>query len=150
MCAFKAIDSLQVMTYIIQRCDDLKIDLNITKLQRLMYCCYGVVLAGFGRRLIDEYPVAWIYGPVFPESLRAVQYFKINAFRSKRAPDVECLPKAVRTMIDDALRSYGKFSALQLSQWSTAKGSPWRDARGLYWRVPDQSIELYFSQFVDS
>ena len=80
---FRPLDSLQVMAYIIKRCHEKEITLNITKLQKLMYCCYGTVLGKFGLRLIDEYPAAWQYGPVFPEALRSVQFFHVLAFLPK-------------------------------------------------------------------
>lgn len=70
---FAPIDSLQVLAYIIRRCEEMNIFINITKLQKLMYCCYGTILGKFGSRLIDEHPAAWQYGPVFPEALRAIQ-----------------------------------------------------------------------------
>ncbi len=45
--AFQPEDSLQMMAYIVDRCQALGVSLNTTKLQKLMYCCYGAVL---GRR----------------------------------------------------------------------------------------------------
>ena len=63
--AFRPVESLQATAYIVKRCDEKGIALNVTKLQKLMFCCYGAVLGKFGLRLIDEYPVAWQYGPVF-------------------------------------------------------------------------------------
>ena len=46
---FRPLDSLQVMAYIIQRCKQLQTPfLNTTKLQKLMYCCYGTCLAKWG------------------------------------------------------------------------------------------------------
>ena len=39
---FRPLDSLQVMAYIIERSQALNININVTKLQKLMYCCYGV------------------------------------------------------------------------------------------------------------
>ena len=99
MQSFRPFDSLQVMAYIIKRCKQKGIYVNITKLQKLLYCCYGVVLAKFGVRLTDERPEAWQYGPVFPETLRSIQFFGIDAFcqkgtlaghpRPPRAPESE-------------------------------------------------------------
>lgn len=146
---FRPIDSLQMLAYIIRRCDALGIhDISITKLQKLMYCCYGTVLGKFGNRLIDEFPAAWQYGPVFPEALRAIQFFRVEGFRGRDTPDANDLPLPVRTLIDETLTNFGKFSAKQLSEWTHIKGSPWYRASdggtSLYYSLSDEDIKNYF------
>lgn len=149
---FRPVDSLQMMAYIIKRCDDLGVELNITKLQKLMYCCYGTVLGRFDQRLIDEFPAAWQYGPVFPEALRAAQFFQVSGFRDKDTPEANELPNAVRGVIDQTLVNFGKFSAKQLSDWTHIKGSPWYRASDggmvLYGRLDDNNIKEYFRAHV--
>lgn len=145
---FAPIDSLQVLAYIIKRCDDKNIAVNITKLQKLMYCCYGTILGKFGARLIDEHPAAWQYGPVFPEALRAIQFFQVDGFRKKNTPQVDELPDAVLAVIDETLENFGKFTAKELSDWTHIKGSPWHKASNggvlLYRTLSDQDINNYF------
>ena len=46
-----AFDSNDVMAYILLKASEDNFFVNITKLQKLLYCCYGVVLAAFGWRL---------------------------------------------------------------------------------------------------
>lgn len=149
---FAPIDSLQALTYIIGRCDKMNIFINITKLQKLMYCCYGTILGKFGSRLIDEYPAAWQYGPVFPEALRAIQFFQIDGFRGRSTPEADDLPAAVRAVIDETLANFGKFSAKQLSDWTHIKGSPWYKASNggmsLYHTLSDEEIKNYFRAHV--
>lgn len=41
---FRPLDSLQVMAYIVDMCRKQHIEVNVTKLQKLLYCCYGVAL----------------------------------------------------------------------------------------------------------
>ena len=48
---FRPLDSLQVMAYIVDMCRKQHIEVNVTKLQKLLYCCYGVALAQLGIRL---------------------------------------------------------------------------------------------------
>lgn len=64
---FAPVESQQSVAYVVGRCDELCIVLNITKLQKLLYCCYGTVLGGIGQRLVDESSVAGPYGPSFPQ-----------------------------------------------------------------------------------
>lgn len=145
---FRPLDSLQALAYIVRYCRTNRIPLNITKLQKLMYCCYGTILGKFGLRLIDEYPAAWQYGPVFPEALRSVQFFGIPAFLDKETPEADALPAAARGLIAETLDSFGKHSSLRLSEWTQLKGSPWHLASDggavLYGRLSDENIARYF------
>ena len=146
--AFRPVESLRATAYIVKRCDEKGIALNVTKLQKLMFCCYGTVLGKFGLRLIDEYPVAWQYGPVFSEALRSVQFFRVPAFLDKGTPDADALPEGVRKLIDETLDVFGKFTARQLSDWTRLKGSPWDLASdggaSLFGRLSDRKVGDYF------
>ena len=145
---FGPVESLQATAYIVKRCDEKGIALNVTKLQKLMFCCYGTVLGKFGLRLIDEYPVAWQYGPVFPEALRSVKFFTVPAFLDKETPDADALTKDVRKLIDETLDVFGKFTARQLSDWTRLRGSPWDLASdggaSLFGRLSDGKVSDYF------
>ena len=145
---FQAINSLQLLSYIAKFCKDNGIHINITKAQKLMYCCYGVVLAKFGTRLVDEQPEAWQYGPVFPSALHSAQFFGLDEFIDGKTDDMDALPGDVHNLIDDALRHFGQYTALQLSNWTHLSGSPWSKAScaGTLLRVPlnDSDIKEYF------
>lgn len=149
---FAPVESLQATAYVVGRCDELCIALNITKLQKLLYCCYGTVLGRFGMRLVDEHPVAGPYGPVFPEALRSFQFFGIDAFRGKAAPEAEGLPEAVRAVIDETLENFGKFGAEELSRWTCMAGSPWytvtKGGSSPYRTLSDTDIKNYFRAYV--
>lgn len=56
-------DSRDVAAFVAQECVRNGYAYNRTKLQKLLYCACGAVLAGRNRRLCDEYPRAWD-GPV--------------------------------------------------------------------------------------
>ena len=64
-------DSIGVLAYIIKCCAKFNYFINYTKAQKLLYCCYGVILAQFNIRLTKEHPKAWQYGPVFPRAFNA-------------------------------------------------------------------------------
>ena len=145
-------DSLQVMAYIIQQCDGLDVDVNITKLQKLMYCCYGVCLSS-GLRLCDESPEAWRYGPVFPRTLRVLQQRGIDFVRHLDAGEVsKNLPEGFAAKIVATLKTFGRFAANQLSNWSHQPGSPWYVASSggfvLREQIRDDLIAEYFADHV--
>lgn len=62
--------SSNVMAFVIRFCQsaDAPIHVDKAKSQKLLYCCYGAVLAETNERLTDEHPEAWPYGPVFPRT----------------------------------------------------------------------------------
>lgn len=64
--------SLDVAAYIAQECDRRGYTYNNTKIQKLLYVAYGVMLAWQNERICDEYPRAWPYGPVFPKVFKFI------------------------------------------------------------------------------
>lgn len=144
-------NSLQVMTYIIQFCRKNQISLNVTKLQKLMYCCYGVVLAKTGVRLTDEYPEAWKYGPVFPDALKCVQFLDLGAFEHSDVLDIEDNQK-IKCLMDATITHFGKYSALKLSNWTHLPDSPWYKAsdggQNLFIKLRDEDVKDYFTSKV--
>lgn len=143
-------DSNDVMAYVLGVCKDHNITWNLTKAQKLLYCCYGTVLAAFGERLTEEAPQAWKYGPVFPRTFNGIKKNRIvpgadNGF-AKRC-DPRWLP-----MIDETVRVFGKYTASQLSTWSHRSGSPWdRITHGgtdLLVQIPNGLIKDYFKPMI--
>lgn len=147
---FRPLDSLQVMAYLIKRCRELGIEVNATKLQKLMYCCYGVLLAVLNYRLCDESPEAWQYGPVFPRTLRALKNSSADAIVDLfPTNEADQWPAAIKAAITQTLEFFGKYTANQLSIWSHLKGSPWsrasNEGKDLYGQIDDTTIRAYFS-----
>lgn len=144
-------DSNDVMAYILGRCQQKGITWNVTKAQKLLYCCYGTVLAGFGQELTEERPQAWQYGPVFPRTFNGIKKNRIvpgldNGFSKKCNPD--WLP-----LMDQTISFFGLYSASQLSAWSHKSGSPWDRATNggteLLGQIPNEYIREYFSAMVN-
>ena len=53
--------------YIAKLCAMKNYFVNLTKLQKLMYCVYGAVLVHSDLRICKEHPRAYPHGPVFPK-----------------------------------------------------------------------------------
>lgn len=139
-------DSNDVMAHILGVCKKNNIDWNITKAQKLLYCCYGTVLAAFDELLTEEAPQAWQYGPVFPRTFNGIKKGRIvpgvdHGFSLDCDPD--WLP-----LIEQTVKVFGKFTASQLSTWSHRNGSPWdRITHGgtdLLVQIPRDLIREYF------
>lgn len=144
-------DSRDVAAYIAQECRKNCIAYNNTKIQKLLYCVYGVVLAEFGRHICDEQPKAWPYGPVFPKVFKYIHKGENIDLYSARLKDT--LLEEEKAVIAEVLAFFGKYTASQLSSWSHRLGSPWAKAvgkDGAGWNVviQDDDISDYFKGHV--
>lgn len=143
-------DSNDVMAYILGVCDKEGISWNLTKAQKLLYCCYGAVLAAFNEKLTEENPQAWQYGPVFPRTFNGIKKHRIQ-------PGIDhgfsqnCNP-AWLPLINQTIKLFGKYTSSQLSTWSHRPGSPWDRATyggtELLVQIPSEFIREYFLPMV--
>ncbi len=102
-----------------------KVVLNKTQVNKLLFMCYGTYLALVGKKLFEEAPKAWPFGPVFPKVYKTfdrkempilISDENIKQFNSNLpALNICC------AVID----RYSHVSAYDLSTWSHQEGSPW-------------------------
>lgn len=128
--------------------------INITKVQKLLYIAYGVYLAVRGKRLTNEHPQAWPYGPVFPTTRNKLNKIDLNLIDNTNA-DISRLyeDESLMKLIELVFRSFGKNNAGSLSEWSHKEGSPWEKTtkiKGFKWGdvIPDSYIKEYFDKIV--
>ncbi|MDR3164856.1 MAG: DUF4065 domain-containing protein, partial [Synergistaceae bacterium] len=136
--------SLNVASHIANVCEAQNITYNNTKIQKLLYCCYGCSLAMYNKRLCDEYPRAWQFGPVFP---RVFSYIKKGHNILTVCQKLDA-PMDILALIDEVINTFGRHSATALSTWTHKEGSPWdivvnamNDPNGI---IPDDLIAEYF------
>ena len=98
---------------------DFRLNLNMTQTQKLLYISYGIELALEKKRLTDEHPKAWPFGPVFPNVHRKSDFLIIPD-----DPKTE-FSKEIVSLFNDVIAKFGKIPASKLSEWSHSKGSPW-------------------------
>lgn len=99
--------------------------LNKTQVNKLLYMCYGFYLVATSKRLFDEQPHAWPYGPVFPTVYKSFDRyqppFSINEDRVRVFTKDQTAVHIIRAVIDN----YCHVSAYDLSMWSHKPGGPW-------------------------
>ncbi len=129
------------------RANEMKIFVNVTKMMKLSFICYGVFLAVSeeGVRPLNEQPQMWPYGPVFPD---------IREWWNEGKPDRKgfCSEK-MKGIVQSVLETYGDRSATALVEWSHKVGSPWDVTRKKYgekWGrvIEDSVIREYFKKNV--
>lgn len=151
------LDSIDVAAYIVRWCVDFNYYVNITKLQKLLYCVYGVLLAEEDTRICREHPKAWERGPVFPRVYRFTTkphiMGPISALVTREQTVGDCITNSQGILIRDTVNGFGKYSAEQLVTWTHRPESPWaqitENGRVLYQRIPDELIKEYFTGIME-
>jgi len=147
-------NSLAVAGHIAHICRENDLTYNNTKIQKLLYCCYGCALVELGGgRICDEYPRAWQFGPVFPRVFKFIH--KGGDIISKYEPGK--ITGKPSELIEEVVKAFGVYTAQSLSEWTHAKGSPWDEVvnklaekpnAGLGDFIPDDLIADYFKKNV--
>ncbi|MBD0864395.1 MAG: DUF4065 domain-containing protein [Rhodobacteraceae bacterium] len=137
------------------------------KLQKLLYYTCGYYLAASGGApLIDHNFKAWEYGPVVPELYRHFSHYgnrPIATLAHDYDPDSGAMvpvpppPEGdplFDTVLDFVVKTYGPYTALQLSEMTHADDSPWDKTRkanpGIRNADIDRGVLLnHFEQFVE-
>ncbi|MDO5530903.1 Panacea domain-containing protein [Sutterella sp.] len=139
-----------VMAYVLYFCKivqrDSPIEVNNTKAQKLLYCCYGAVLAATDERLTDEHPRKWPYGPVFPRTFNDIKKGRLTVEMAQQF-ERDCPPESLQ-LINQTITVFGRYTASQLSSWSHRAGSPWDKADALA-ALDDREIRLFFAKLLD-
>lgn len=105
---------------------------NLTpmKLIKLTYISYGWYLALTGKkeRLIDESPVAWDFGPVFPSLYFSLKKYGKGEIKEKipNAVNDEDISIDDKKFLDKIWDLYGRFDGIYLSALTHKEGTPWQ------------------------
>jgi len=139
--------SSSVMAFVLWFCknENPPIDVNTTKAQKLLYCCYGAVLARFNERLTDEHPKKWPFGPVFPRTFNDIKKGRLTVGMARQF-ESDCPAEALE-LIKQTIRVFGQYTATALSKWSHRDESPWAKADSLA-ALDDREIGLYFGKIL--
>lgn len=137
--------SSDVMAYILYKAKKDGHPISKTQAQKLLYCCYGIVLAAFDERLTDEHPKAWPGGPLFPRTLSAINGRRLTTGMAESF--IDSCPADWLKLMDKTIDRFWGYSATALETWSKRKGTPWDKADPLA-SLDDREIQKYFQQFV--
>jgi len=119
-----------VCDYIITKCSEGKIYIDLLKLQKLLYYCQSWSLAYDRGPLFAEKFQAWVHGPVsrkiYDRFIAKGMYSQITA-QDVNKEMCEISPDDA-LLISSVLSSYGKYTGDQL-EYLTHLEKPWLDAR---------------------
>jgi len=152
----KPYNSVEFAKYIAAFWNEQGVDINMTKVQKLLYIAYGTWLVVYDKRLLDEYPQAWPYGPVFPTTRNKLLKLELKNITkndvSSELQDNKDLEKLIKAIHNSY---FGSWNASQLSAWSHKEGSAWADTvatPGFEWGqiIPDNLTKKWFAAFVNN
>ena len=148
-------DSIDVAAYVTKQCAQKNFFVNLTKIQKLVFCVYGAVLATSGERICKDHPKAWPHGPVFP---RIYKYTKrhadgiVEALMSHEENLTSILNERQKKIIDTTLNFFGRYNAGTLVNWTHDEDGPWfkstNGGKVLQKEIPDNLISDYFKTLI--
>ena len=144
------VDSIDFAIYLNQKANDMKLAVNVTKIQKWMYICYGIYLAAKNRQLLDERPKAWDYGPAFPRVHKKQKKNGGSLDSVNPTISIEHLTKYDEIAIP-VLKHFGSWTAAGLVEWTHAKGTAWDKKYNYnekYASLDNHDIILDFERFV--
>lgn len=139
-------NSVVLAKYIAAYANNHNFSINMTKLQKLLYITYGVYLAVKGKRLTNEHPQAWPYGPVFPTTRTKLLKCCLDDIITF---DNLTITEEIKSCVKLVFNSFGSYNASFLSAWSHKPNSPWDktvNQDGFKWgnTISDEYILPYF------
>ena len=148
-------DSIDVAAYVTKECAQKNFFVNLTKIQKLVFCVYEAVLATSGERICKDHPKAWPHGPVFP---RIYKYTKrhadgiVEALMSHEENLTSILNERQKKIIDTTLNFFGRYNAGTLVNWTHDEDGPWfkstNGGKVLQKEIPDNLISDYFKTLI--
>nr|DAT34136.1 MAG TPA: Protein of unknown function (DUF4065) [Caudoviricetes sp.] len=146
------IDSREFAKYILYKAGDDAGSINMTKLQKYLYICDGMLLS-FGYDDIKEIPKAWDYGPVYP---KVYKWYKDRVGKTVSRNEIsadaieEIESRHFDTAIEKVLETFKDWTARELSAWTHQPSSPWSNAIDrnngeLYGPLSKDDMKMYFS-----
>lgn len=149
---FGIIDSINFAAYLIKKAAEKGHTVNVTKVQKWLYICYGLFLADYDTQLLHERPKAWDYGPVFPK----VHNYQVSGKMDRLVAnaDLDLLPEIKQkcdAIINAVLLHFGDWKATELVDWTHTPGMAWdrtiKEA-GKYSTIDNFDIYKDFKRYV--
>lgn len=150
---FGLIDGINFAAYLIKKAQERGHIINVTKVQKWLYICYGLFLADYDTQLLHDRPKAWDYGPVFPKVHSCQVNGKMDGLVANANLDL-VLPE-IRQKCDDIINAvllhFGDWMATELVDWTHTPGMAWDKTikeSGKYSTIDNFDIYKDFKRYV--
>ncbi len=124
------------------------------KLLKLVYIAHGWSFPYLRDPLLAEPAQAWQYGPVVPSLYHSVSKFRAGPITELVADtDPQVLSEQASNLIRNVYDTYGRYSAIQLSNMTHMPNTPWSEAwgsRGKNAVIPNDRIAAHYQHLLDT
>ena len=124
LATFGKVDSVDFAIYLNKKARELGKNVNVTKIQKWLYICYGLYFAAYNEQLLKERPKAWDYGPAFPRVHKKQKRNNDSLDNLQINIPLEELEK-YNALILATLESFGDWTASELVAWTHEKEKAW-------------------------
>lgn len=148
------LDVIDVASYITKACANKNFFVNLTKIQKLVFCVYGAVLATSGERICKEHPIGQPHGPVFTSiyNLHSADGI-VEALLAHKEKVENKLTSLQKHIIEITIDMFGKYNAGTLVNWTKTEEGPWDQAtkggRKVHIVIADNLIAEYFKTLLE-
>ena len=146
------VDSIDFAIYLSKKAQDLGKAVNVTKIQKWLYICYGLYLVAYEKQLLIERPKAWDYGPAFPRVHKKQK--KNNAGLDGLIDTIEVKNFAkYDSVIQATLNNFGSWTASELVAWTHEPNKAWDKTlitEGIYSVMCNKNIYKDFKEILDN
>lgn len=150
------VTSVEIASFVVNYCASTNKFVNMTKLQKLVYCLYGAYLSYYDKPICSDKPRIWNHGPsfslVYDESKHScspwdpidgfLKYFlniKDDFYKHFNDSEIEFMCSVLKAMCE--------FSAKPLVSWSMSEGSPWKRDLDTGNRMHEEMTDSYIKEF---
>ena len=151
--AFGLTDAVSFAAFLTKKAREQGYAVNVTKLQKWLYICYGLFLATYDTQLFNDRPKAWDYGPVFPhvheqQTKNTLERLVPNANLDDLMPDMR---DKCSEVADAVLKYFGDWTAVELVDWTHTPNKAWDKTvkeAGKYSTIDNFDIYRDFREYV--
>ena len=101
------------------------------QIQKLVYLAHELGVKRTGNPLVNDNPEVWQYGPVFPRLYHQLKIWKNRPIKEKidfwGDGEAVAIDAGDEAIIRAVWNKFGKFSGVDLSNLTHARGTPWRN-----------------------
>jgi len=144
------VDSVDFAVYLNRKANEKNLNVNVTKIQKWLYICYGIYLAIYEKQLLNEKPKVWEYGPVF-EKVHTKQIESNGNLDNYYSSVDHGYLKKFDGLIDETLKHFGSWTSEELFSWTHEEGKAWdkrKTANGMRKSMDNLNIMADFKELL--
>lgn len=148
------VTSVEIASFVVNYCASENKFINMSKLQKLVYCLYGAYLAYYDKPICSDKPKIWNHGPsfslVYDESMKMswdpIDGF-LNYFLNIEDDFYKHFNDSEVKFMCSILKFMCEYSSKTLVNWSMSEGSPWKRDLDTGNRMHEEMTDSYIKEF---